>query len=408
VTVELTIVAVEFGLAAWDFDKPRLAPSVLIRGQMQAPMKTLACPVERIVVSTFDIATDRPEQDGTLSWQSTTLVLVETFAAGSGSLAYTYADGATAKMIEQKLAPLVIGADALATQATHTRMRAATRNLGGDGVSAMAISAVDLSLWDLKARLLGLPLSVLLGAGRTRVPIYGSGGFTSYDRETLQRQLADWVEQGIRKVKIKVGAHPETDLARVRDAREAIGAETELFADANGAHSAKQALKQAEQFSRFGVSWFEEPVSSDNLDGLRFVKDRAPPGMDIAAGEYGYRLNYFSNMLRANAVDVLQLDATRCGGVTGFLRAAHVGEAFEIPLSTHCAPALHVHLGCVIDSVRHLEYFHDHARIEGALFGARTPSGGTLEAGSLPGFGLELDAARAAQFRVSRVEVNSH
>jgi L-alanine-DL-glutamate epimerase-like enolase superfamily enzyme len=371
-------------------------------------MKPSACSIDRVAISAFEIPTDRAEQDGTLSWRKTTLVLVEVAAGGLTSLAYTYADGATAKLIEDMLAPLVLGNDVFATQAAYAKMRIATRNLGGDGITAMAISAVDLALWDLKARWLDLPLSGLLGAARSSVPVYGSGGFTSYDRETLQRQLAGWVGQGIRKVKIKVGAHPEQDLERVREAREAIGEHAELFVDANGAYSAKRALQQAEQFARFGVAWFEEPVSSDNLDGLRFVKDHAPVGMDIAAGEYGYRLGYFSNVLQARAVDVMQLDATRCGGVTGFLRAAHVCEAFEIPLSTHCAPALHVHLGAAFDTVRHLEYFHDHARIEGMLLGARAPDDGGLEiAPSQRGFGLELDAARAAQYRVSHAEVRA-
>ncbi|MEO7037705.1 MAG: enolase C-terminal domain-like protein [Polyangiaceae bacterium] len=374
-------------------------------------MTTLAtCLIDRVAISAFEVPTDLPEQDGTLSWQKTTLVVVQASAGGVTSLAYTYADGATAKLIQDTLAPLVLGSDAFATQAAHGQMRIATRNLGGDGITAMAISGVDLALWDLKARLLGVPLSVLLGAARSGVPVYGSGGFTSYDRETLQRQLANWVEQGIRSVKIKVGAHPGQDVARVREAREAIGERAELFVDANGAHSAKQALRQAEQFARFGVTWFEEPVASDNLDGLRFVKGHAPVGMDITAGEYGYRLGYFSNMLRARAVDVLQLDATRCGGVTGFLRAAHVAEAFEIPLSTHCAPALHVHLGCAFDTVRHLEYFHDHVRIEAMLLGGRAPNGdGNLEVASgRAGFGLDLDVARAARYQVSHVEVRAH
>jgi len=370
-------------------------------------MKT-PCSIERIAVSTFDIKTDLPEQDGTLSWQKTTLVLVEVYASGEIGLGYTYADSATAKLIEATLAPLLIGLDAFAIQAAHARMRVATRNLGGDGVSAMAISAVDLGLWDLKARLLSLPLCALLGGSRTSVPVYGSGGFTSYARDTLQRQLSGWVERGIQKVKIKVGAQPERDWIRVREAREAIGEHTELFVDANGAHSAKRALEQAERFSRFGVCWFEEPVSSDNLDGLRFVKERVPIGMEVTAGEYGYRLGYFTAMMQARAVDVLQLDATRCGGVTGFLRAAHLGEAFEIPLSTHCAPALHVHLGCAFDTVRHLEYFHDHARIESLLFGARAPERGNLEvATSKSGFGLQLDGTAAAQYLVSRVEIRA-
>jgi len=357
-------------------------------------------------VSTLDIPTDQPEQDGTLSWQKTTVVLVEVAAAGLSSLAYTYADASTAKLIEDTLAPLIVGEDAFATQSAFTKMRIATRNVGGDGVTAMAISAVDLALWDLKARMLELPVSILLGGVKTSVPVYGSGGFTCYDSQTLQRQLAGWGEQGIAMVKIKVGARPEHDLARVREVRAAIGERTELFVDANGAHSVKRALRQAEEFSRFGVSWFEEPVSSDNLDGLRFVREHAPVGMEVAAGEYGYRLNSFLNLLRAGAVDVMQLDVTRCGGVTGFLRAAHLCEAFQIPLSTHCAPALHVHLGCALQTVRHLEYFHDHARIESMLFAAAGPRGGRLEIdATAPGFGLALERSQVARYRVSQAEV---
>lgn len=386
-----------------------LLPAAFAQQGMAQPMNARSSSsLDRISVSAFEVPTDRPEQDGTFSWTKTTLVVVEAAAGGVSSLGYTYADGATAKAIEESLAPRLLGSDALATEAAHALMTQATRNLGTEGVIAMAISALDLALWDLKARLLALPLATLLGAARAQVPVYGSGGFTSYDQETLQHQLAGWVQQGFQRVKIKVGAHASQDLARVRAAREAVGEATELYVDANGAHSAKEALSQAEQFARFNVTWFEEPVSSDNLDGLRFVRERAPVGMNVAAGEYGYRLGYFFNMLHARAVDVLQLDATRCGGVTGFLRAAHLARAFQLPLSTHCAPALHVHLGCAVDTVRHLEYFHDHARIEQMLLGARTPSNGALAIEpSAHGFGLQLDASCAARYRSAHAEIRA-
>jgi len=360
--------------------------------------------VERICVSVYRIPTDLPEADGTLSWQKTVLVTAEASCQGASSLGYTYADAATAALIQETLAPLALGADALSPNAVYTRMQVAIRNLGADGIAAMAISALDLALWDLKARILGLPLASLLGAERTSVPVYGSGGFTSYDRETLERQLAGWVGTGITRVKIKVGARPDEDVNRVRAAREAIG-QAELFVDANGAHSAKHALQQAAKFADFGVTWFEEPVSSDDRDGLRLVRERGPAGMDIAAGEYGYRPSYFLHLLQARAVDVLQLDATRCGGVTGFLRAAHLADAFGIPLSSHCAPALHLHLGCACPTLRHLEYFHDHARIERELLGASAPSAGSLSvAAAQHGFGLKLERERAAAYHVSTAE----
>ena len=264
----------------------------------------------------------------------------------------------------------------------------------------MAIPAVDLALWDLKARLLNLPLATLLGAVRNSVTIYGSGGFTSYSEEQLQRQLAGWVEQGISRVKMKIGRDAARDIRRVRVAREAIGPKTKLFVDANGAYSRKQALDQAGKFADMNVSWFEEPVSSDDLAGLRLIRDRGPAGMDIAAGEYGYDSGYFRRMLAAGAVDVLQADATRCGGITGFLQASALCEAHHLPLSAHTAPSVHTHVGCAAAPLRHLEYFHDHVRIENMLFdGVLSPVNGNLSPDlSRPGMGIEFKRSDAQRF----------
>jgi L-alanine-DL-glutamate epimerase-like enolase superfamily enzyme len=277
--------------------------------------------IERLEVGAFTVPTDAPEADGTLSWDSTTIVVVHAAAGGERGLGYTYADVSTARLVESKLAAIVQGRDAMAPQASWTAMVGAIRNLGRPGISSMAIAAVDLALWDLKARLLGLPLCSLLGMARDRVPIYGSGGFTAYSLSTLQTQLAEWVHEGIPRVKMKVGSRPEDDPMRVRAARDAIGEGSELFVDANGAYSRKQALLLAERFrADAGIGWFEEPVSSDDLEGLRLLRDRAPAGIAIAAGEYGYDAPYFRRMLEAGAVDVLQADVTRCGGITELLR----------------------------------------------------------------------------------------
>jgi L-alanine-DL-glutamate epimerase-like enolase superfamily enzyme len=242
----------------------------------------------------------------------------------------------------------------------------------------------------------------LLGAARDQVPLYGSGGFTSYSREQLQAQLAGWARQGLTQVKMKVGSHPEQDAERVRAARQAIGPKVRLFVDANGAWSVKQALAQAEIFAAEGVFWLEEPVSSDNLEGLRRIRERAPAGMDVAAGEYGHGPTYFRRMLEAGAVDVLQADATRCLGITGFLQADALCEAFDIPLSAHTAPALHLHVCCAARRLVHLEYFHDHVRLEHRFFeGAPTPVAGALAPDlSRPGMGLELTRADAAPYAV--------
>ena len=343
-----------------------------------------------------------PESDGTYTWDKTTLVVVEAHAGDSCGLGYTYADVATATLIKSLLAEIVQGRDAMAVPGCWLAMVEAIRNLGRAGIASMAIAAVDTALWDLKARLLDLPLVTLLGAVHASAPIYGSGGFISYSREQLQQQLHAWVEQGIPRVKMKLGRNATKDVQRVREAREAIGPDTALFVDANGAYSRKEALAMADYFIEEGVSWFEEPVSSDDLEGLGLIRDHAPAGMEIAAGEYGYDLGYFRRMLEAGAVDVLQADATRCAGITGFMRVGALCEAHGLALSAHCGPSIHVHPCCALPNFRHLEYFHDHTRIEHMLFeGALTPSRGMLYPDlSRPGMGLELRRADATRYAV--------
>jgi L-alanine-DL-glutamate epimerase-like enolase superfamily enzyme len=358
--------------------------------------------VERVTASAYTIPTDFPESDGTLEWDSTTIVVVEVQADGETGLGYTYGDAAAAVLASETLAPALEAHDALAIGGAWAALVERVRNLGRPGIAATAISALDVALWDLKARLLDLPLAALLDGVRDEVPVYGSGGFTSYPVERLQSQLAGWVEEGIARVKMKIGREPENDIARVRAVREAIGEDAELFVDANGAYSRKQALAFAEAFAEFGVTWFEEPVSSDDLEGLRLLRDRAPAGLEIAAGEYGYDSTYFGRMLAAGAVDCLQADASRCLGITGFLRAAALADAHQLDLSAHTAPALHLAACRAVPRFRHLEYFHDHVRVERMLFdGVVQPEGGVLRPDrSRPGLGLELRRADAERYAV--------
>jgi L-alanine-DL-glutamate epimerase-like enolase superfamily enzyme len=358
--------------------------------------------IERIDVSAYRIPTDAPEADGTFAWDSTTLVVVELTAGGQRGLGYTYTAAAAASLISQVFAEELRSQDAMDIPARMTSLLRRVRNLGRPGLVSMALSAVDAALWDVKARLLGVPLVRLLGAARDRVPLYGSGGFTSYSVQQLQAQLGGWQEQGFSRVKMKVGTHPEQDVDRVRAARQAIGPGVELFVDANGAYSASQALALAERFAEQGVTWFEEPVSSDDLSGLHLLRARMPPGMAVAAGEYGDGGLYFRRMLEAQAVDVLQADATRCLGMTGFLQADALCDAYGLPLSAHCAPALHLHVACAARRLVHVEYFHDHARLERMLFdGVPEVKEGALAPDlSRPGMGLELRRADAARYAI--------
>jgi L-alanine-DL-glutamate epimerase-like enolase superfamily enzyme len=303
------------------------------------------------------IPTDEPESDGTATWDATTIVIVE---ADEG-IGYTYCDAVCARLIRETLAPLVHED----VRRSWLAMNGAVRNAGRPGIASCAISAVDQALWDRKARRLGVPLVDLLGAARDWVPVYGSGGFCSSSLDRLQQQLGGWAGSGIPRVKMKVGREPARDPERLDAARAAVGAETELFVDANGAFTPKQALQWAARYAaEWGVTWFEEPVSSADAAGLRTVRDNSP--LDVAAGEYAYVAENVRRIV--DCVDVLQLDVTRCGGITGVL---NVANAFDVDVSAHCAPAISAHAFCAVERARHLEYFHDHVRVEELLFDGR-------------------------------------
>ncbi len=358
-------------------------------------------PIRLVDVQAFRVPTDGPEADGTIDWESTTIVVAWIGAGDTVGTGYSYADPAAADIVTAKLAALLRGEDALAIPRLWSKMIGAVRNIGWRGVAACAISAVDVALWDLKARLLDVSLADLFGRERSDVAIYGSGGFTTYSLERLREQLEGWVERdGCRWVKMKIGSAPDSDLKRVKAAREAIG-KAGLYVDANGAYARKQALAFAQAFSELDVSWFEEPVSSDDLEGLRLLRDRAPAGMDIAAGEYGYDSFYFRRMLEAGAVDVLQADATRCGGYSGFLKAAALADAWGLPLSAHTAPALHLPACCAAPRLRNIEWFYDHVRIEQMLLdGAPVAGAGVIKPDlSRPGHGLEFKRKDAERFK---------
>jgi L-alanine-DL-glutamate epimerase-like enolase superfamily enzyme len=358
-------------------------------------------------VAVYRIPTDRPEADGTLAWESTTMVVVNASDGDHQGLGWTYAGAGAASVVTEQLAPVVVGRDGADVPALAEDMARACRNLGRPGLVACAISAVDVALWDLQARRLGVALVELFGRARTHVPVYGSGGFTTYDDETTVGQLETWVGSwSIPRVKIKIGeswgSREERDLARVALAREVIGDGVELFVDANGGYTTKQAVRLGRALSEeHGVVWFEEPVSSDDRDGLARV--RAGFVGDVAAGEYGYTLDDFAALLRAGCVDCLQADVTRCGGYSVWRRVAALAESWHLQVSGHCAPNLHLAVAASVPNLRHVEYFHDHHRIETMLFeGCRPPDGGAMVPDrSRPGHGLELRAADAERYRVA-------
>lgn len=366
-------------------------------------MSGAAARIDRVDAAAYTVPTDAPEADGTISWSATTLVLVTLRCEDYEGLGFTYTHHAAAALIAKPLRDCLVGADPMDIPGLWQRMHRSLRNIGCPGLGLMAMSAVDHALWDLKAKLLGVSVVTLLGRARERVPVYGSGGFTSYTVDQLQTQLAGFVELGMSRVKMKVGSEPAQDPKRVFAAREAIGADTMLMVDANGAYACAQALALMDEFAPCKVDWFEEPVSSDDLAGLRRVRDGMPHGVEVAAGEYGWDSGYFARMLEAGAVDVLQIDSTRCGGFTGFLKAAALAQACGIPISAHCAPHLHAHVCSAVAGVRHMEYFHDHVRIESMFFDGlpELRDGALVVDIGRAGLGLTLKTQDIDAYRVS-------
>ena len=356
--------------------------------------------IESASASAYRIPAEGPEADGTLSWSETTLVAVEVDAAGETGLGFTYADACLVPLLRDKLLPLLLGEDPCRIHGCLEKMTHEVRNLNSGGLVAMALSAVDLALWDLKAKLLQAPLAVLLGQVRDAVPVYGSGGFTNYSDEQLCRQLSGWTREGMVAVKMKVGTDPDRDPERVRRVREAIGPDAAIFVDANGAYEPARALRLAETFAALGVILFEEPVPADDGEGLRFLKSRAPAGMRIAGGEYGDSLDTLERTL--DTVDVLQADVTRCGGLSAFLEAGALCHARHRPLFAHCGPSFHLAPALALPSFGMIEWFHDHVRIERLLF--EPESLPPLRAGRLHprldrlGHGLEWNRAEADKY----------
>ncbi|QGF22779.1 enolase C-terminal domain-like protein [Raineyella fluvialis] len=359
--------------------------------------------VTRLSASAYRIPTDRPEADGTYAWNATTLVRVEVAGGGEVGLGWTYAPAATGEVISGFLADVVLGTDLLDVGGTNQAMIRAGRNAGRPGLVGEAISGVDTALWDLKGKVVGLPVHRLIGACRDSVPLYGSGGFTTYSDDRLSQQVEEWLAVGMTAGKIKIGEdrgrRVDRDILRMRQAKALLGPDRELFVDANGGYTRKQAIRVMERVGDLDVAWFEEPVSSDDPAGLREVRDAV--SADVAAGEYGYDLVYFRRLCEEGAVDCLQADVSRCGGITEWLRVAAVAAAFGLEISGHCAPHLHAHVAAAVPNLRHLEWFHDHVRIEAAaLDAAAAVQDGRLVLGDEPGLGIRWREADMAEFRV--------
>lgn len=329
--------------------------------------------IEDVRVRALSFPTPAPESDGTLTWDHTGVVVVEIVAGGVTGLGWTYSAPSAAAVVRSTLRGEIMGRGVRSPALLWERMHRACRNLGTRGVVMAAISAVDIALWDLHARLAGQPLASVWGRVHDSVPVYGSGGFTSLDDGQLETQVHGWLDSGCDLVKIKIGqdwGHAVArDLSRVELVRTVVDGRAGVMTDANGGYSREQARQVGERLDHLDVVWFEEPVSSDDAEGLRQLADELR--CDVAAGEYIAELADAQAL--CDAVDCLQLDVTRCGGYTGWRRCAAYAHEREVPISAHCAPALHLPVAMADNGIRHIEWFADHVELEKRLINQPPP-----------------------------------
>ncbi|MBL8670805.1 MAG: mandelate racemase/muconate lactonizing enzyme family protein [Alphaproteobacteria bacterium] len=278
--------------------------------------------------------------------------------AGAEGVGWTYTvgagGGAVADLIGRHCAPLLLGQDADRIEALWQRLWWGLHYGGRGGQTSMAVSAIDIALWDLKARRLGVPLWRLLGGHDPQVPAYAGGIDLDFPLDRLLEQTEANLAKGFRAIKMKVGRpRLADDLARVKALRARLGPDMPLMVDANMRWTADQAIRAARAFRDHDVFWLEEPVIPDDVAGhARVLRDG---GLPVAAGENLHTLWEFQQLIAAGGVSFPEPDATNCGGVTVWMKVAHLAEAANLPVTSHGAHELHVHLLAAVPNRSYLE-----------------------------------------------------
>lgn len=298
-------------------------------------------------------------------------------------------------VIDSALRHILIGQDPMNIEKLWSDMFWAVRGYGRRGLAFLAVSAVDIGLWDLKAKALGMPLYKLLGPYREAVPVYGSGGWTNYTVDELVAEMEGYVDQGIPRIKMKVGkdfgSAEREDIERVAAVRSAVGHDVALYIDANNGYYTKQAIYMAREFEEYQVGWYEEPVLADDIPGLAEI--RRATTIPLASGEMEYTKYGFRDLITGGGADIVQPDVVRVGGVTEWMKVAHMAEAFNLQVAPHMAQLVHMHVCCAIPNLKAMEYANMYLAADEVWYTEfPTQKDGFLTPyHDKPGLGLELD-----------------
>jgi mandelate racemase len=367
------------------------------------PSATASCAViEGVTVRRVSRAVHPPLVSGIHNIAAIELNVVEICAAGHAGLGYTYAfsareaDAVTPLILH--IAETLLGRELASPDAHQAAMWRRINFIGRAGPPVMALSALDVALWDLHGRSLGLPLHVVLGRPRIKQRVYAAGGSRALDVDELVAEALALQALGYAGYKLRIGSEDwREDVRRVAAVRTAVGPGPALMADVNQAWDADTATRAAAELAPFALAWLEEPVDSEDFAAMAGVRERAP--MPIAAGESVYGAHGFERMIEARAVDVLQPDLMRCGGISGYLQIAAMGESAGLQVSPHLFSEIAPHLSPSSGAATLVE--HLPGWFDGLFAGAALSRAGIISPTGAPGLGLTLSQSALAEHTIA-------
>jgi L-alanine-DL-glutamate epimerase-like enolase superfamily enzyme len=349
--------------------------------------------IERIELRLVDIPPKVKRTDAIQSFvsQETPIVSV-TDSDGAVGVGYSYTIGtggsSVMRLIVDHLAERLIGRDAERVEVIWRELEFATHATTVGAISALALAAIDMALWDLRCKRRGLPLWIAAGGAADRRPLYTTeGGWLHIDERDLVEDAIAAREQGFMGSKVKIGRpHVSEDYRRLAAVRTALGPAYEIMTDANQGFALDEAIRRAGRFADLDLAWIEEPLPADDIDGhVRFSQATTTP---VAVGESMYSIRHFREYMARGACSIVQVDAARIGGITPWLKVAHAAEAFDMPVCPHFLMELHVSLACAVPNGKYVEYI---PQLDELTTSRLVIEKGMAVAPSAPGIGVEWD-----------------
>lgn len=366
-----------------------------------------AAPIERVDLLQVDLTPPKPRTDAIQSFvrQETPIVRISCADGAQGTgYAYTIGTGGSSVMalLRDHLAPMLVGRDAGEIERLWKELFFHTHATAVGAITSLALAAIDTALWDLKCRRAGLPLWKAAGGAQPRVPVYTTeGGWLHHSAAELVEESLAAREQGFRGTKIKVGKPAiAEDVARLGAVRAAVGDTFEIMTDANQAFTVSEARRRAHAFAPIGLAWLEEPMPAEDIGG--HAELAAVAAMPIAIGESLYHPSHFREYLERGACSIVQVDCARVGGITPWLKVAHLAEAFNVAVCPHFLMELHVSLAAAVPNGAWVEYI---PQLDAITTSRMAMADGFAIAPEAPGLGIDWDFAAIEQLAVSRATI---